>query len=154
MHNIGQRFLAFSQPFDAARNPDASPLCRAQMQRYLNALNNFDLWALKSKLNNNNNTIYPFSQMIFDLRYDATGNQPKLSEFESLPTSTGQESDASQSQSTSQQPHCDRQTRDDMNCQSAKSNESNNQVLKLQTDTHTHADEATCACMHMHVVCG
>lgn len=49
LHNIGQRFLAFSQPFDAARNPDASPLCRAHMQRYLNALNNFDLWALKSE---------------------------------------------------------------------------------------------------------
>lgn len=92
----------------------------------------------------------------FGLRYDATGNQPKLSEFESLPTSTGQESDPSLQplQSASQQPHCDRQTRDDMNCQSAKSNESNNQVLKLQTDTHTHTDGATCACMHMHVVCG
>ncbi|KAH8396450.1 hypothetical protein KR222_010433, partial [Zaprionus bogoriensis] len=47
LYNIGQRFLAFSQPFDVARNPDASPLCRAQMQRYLRALNNFDLWALK-----------------------------------------------------------------------------------------------------------
>ncbi|ALC49761.1 drd [Drosophila busckii] len=47
LYNIGQRFLAISQPFDAARNPDASPRCRAQMQRYLNALNNFDLWALK-----------------------------------------------------------------------------------------------------------
>ncbi|KAM8721005.1 hypothetical protein ACLKA7_006955 [Drosophila subpalustris] len=47
LYNIGKRFLAISQPFDAARNPDASPLCRTQMRRYLNALNNFDLWALK-----------------------------------------------------------------------------------------------------------
>lgn len=39
-----------------------------------------------------------------------------------------------------------------MNCQSAKSNESNNQVLKLHTHTHTHIDAhthtQTCACMH------
>ncbi|EDW06368.2 nose resistant to fluoxetine protein 6 [Drosophila mojavensis] len=47
LYNIGQRFLAFSQPFDAARNPNASPLCRAHMRRYMQALNNFDLWALK-----------------------------------------------------------------------------------------------------------
>lgn len=47
LYNIGKRFLAISQPFDASRNPDASPLCRTQMRRYLNALNNFDLWALK-----------------------------------------------------------------------------------------------------------
>ncbi|KAH8388008.1 hypothetical protein KR093_010927, partial [Drosophila rubida] len=47
LYNIGKRFLAFSQPFDAARNPDASPQCRWQMRRYLQALNNFDLWALK-----------------------------------------------------------------------------------------------------------
>ncbi|KAH8305318.1 hypothetical protein KR044_002142, partial [Drosophila immigrans] len=47
LYNIGKRFLAISQPFDAARNPDATPQCRAQMRRYLQALNNFDLWALK-----------------------------------------------------------------------------------------------------------
>ncbi|EDV91949.1 nose resistant to fluoxetine protein 6 [Drosophila grimshawi] len=47
LYNIGKRFLAISQPFDAARNPDASPLCRSQMRRYFKALDNFDLWALK-----------------------------------------------------------------------------------------------------------
>ncbi|XP_030382326.1 nose resistant to fluoxetine protein 6 [Scaptodrosophila lebanonensis] len=47
LYNIGQRFLAISQPFDASRNPEASDLCRAQMRIYMDALNNFDLWALK-----------------------------------------------------------------------------------------------------------
>ncbi|KAH8420160.1 hypothetical protein KR009_006411, partial [Drosophila setifemur] len=47
LYNIGRRFLAITQAFDPARNPDASPLCRRQMRQYLNALDNFDLWALK-----------------------------------------------------------------------------------------------------------
>ncbi|KMZ09816.1 uncharacterized protein LOC6740135 [Drosophila simulans] len=47
LYNIGKRFLAITQPFDAARNPDASTLCRRQMHQFLNALDNFDLWALK-----------------------------------------------------------------------------------------------------------
>ncbi|XP_002025449.2 uncharacterized protein LOC6600394 [Drosophila persimilis] len=47
LHNIGKRFLALTQPFDPARHPDASTLCRRQMRQYLDALDNFDLWALK-----------------------------------------------------------------------------------------------------------
>ncbi|XP_023032742.1 nose resistant to fluoxetine protein 6 [Drosophila willistoni] len=47
LYNIGKRFLAISQPFDASRNPDASTQCRSQMRQYLDALDNFDLWALK-----------------------------------------------------------------------------------------------------------
>ncbi|KAH8331979.1 hypothetical protein KR067_006582 [Drosophila pandora] len=47
LYNIGKRFLAITQPFDPARNPDASSLCRRQMRQYLSALDNFDLWALK-----------------------------------------------------------------------------------------------------------
>ncbi|XP_016953026.1 O-acyltransferase like protein [Drosophila biarmipes] len=47
LYNIGKRFLAITQPFDPARNPDASSLCRRQMHQFLAALDNFDLWALK-----------------------------------------------------------------------------------------------------------
>ncbi|KAH8273460.1 hypothetical protein KR018_002459, partial [Drosophila ironensis] len=47
LYNIGKRFLAITQPFDPARNPEASALCRRQMRQYLDALDNFDLWALK-----------------------------------------------------------------------------------------------------------
>ncbi|KAH8373910.1 hypothetical protein KR200_006951, partial [Drosophila serrata] len=47
LYNIGRRFLAITQPFDPARNPDASSLCRRQMRQYLDALDNFDLWALR-----------------------------------------------------------------------------------------------------------
>ncbi|KAH8289379.1 hypothetical protein KR054_004399 [Drosophila jambulina] len=47
LYNIGRRFLAITQPFDPARNPESSSLCRRQMRQYLDALDNFDLWALK-----------------------------------------------------------------------------------------------------------
>uniref|UniRef100_W8BUT3 Nose resistant to fluoxetine protein 6 n=1 Tax=Ceratitis capitata TaxID=7213 RepID=W8BUT3_CERCA len=47
LYNIGRRFISIATPFDAARSPEASPKCRAQMRRFLEGLNNFDLWALK-----------------------------------------------------------------------------------------------------------
>lgn len=49
LYNIGRRFISIATPFDAARNPNASPKCRRQMRRFLEGLNNFDFWALKSK---------------------------------------------------------------------------------------------------------
>lgn len=47
LYNIGRRFISIATPFDAARNPNASPKCRRQMRRFLEGLNNFDFWALK-----------------------------------------------------------------------------------------------------------
>uniref|UniRef100_A0A034VQ95 nose resistant to fluoxetine protein 6 n=1 Tax=Bactrocera dorsalis TaxID=27457 RepID=A0A034VQ95_BACDO len=47
LYNIGQRFMSVATPFDAARNPNASPKCRRQMRRFLDGLDNFDFWALK-----------------------------------------------------------------------------------------------------------
>uniref|UniRef100_A0A1A9W8H9 Nose resistant-to-fluoxetine protein N-terminal domain-containing protein n=1 Tax=Glossina brevipalpis TaxID=37001 RepID=A0A1A9W8H9_9MUSC len=47
VNNIAQRFISWSQPFDASRNPLASELCRRHTKRYLEGLHNFDLWALK-----------------------------------------------------------------------------------------------------------
>ncbi|XP_054728013.1 nose resistant to fluoxetine protein 6 [Anastrepha obliqua] len=47
LYNIGRRFISIATPFDAARNPKASPKCRSQMRRFLEGLNNFDFWALK-----------------------------------------------------------------------------------------------------------
>ncbi|XP_067638010.1 nose resistant to fluoxetine protein 6 isoform X2 [Eurosta solidaginis] len=47
LYNIGRRFISIAPPFNAARNPNASPKCRKQMQRFLEGLDNFELWALK-----------------------------------------------------------------------------------------------------------
>ncbi|XP_060661802.1 nose resistant to fluoxetine protein 6 [Drosophila nasuta] len=91
LYNIGKRFLAISQPFDAARNPDASPQCRAQMRRYMQALNNFDLWALKMHdasgklnsgiLNGNINQPGDFDQCLaIQQQQAATGNDDVTSD--------------------------------------------------------------------------
>lgn len=49
IYNIGQKLISVAQPFDPSRNPSASELCRLHTQQYLDGLQNFDLWALKSK---------------------------------------------------------------------------------------------------------